>query len=92
MAISDKFGDAVDKAKEKIADKDERDQRIDQAGDAIDAKTDGKFADKVDRAQDAAHKGGDQITQERSGQNRNGQNRNNNSQNRGGSRNNNRNR
>ena len=72
MAISDKFGDAVDKAKEKIADKDERDQRIEQAGDAIDAKTDGKFADKVDRAQNAARKGGDRV------QNRNKNNLNNN--------------
>jgi len=78
MAISDKFGDAVDKAKDKIADKDERDRRIDQAGDAIDAKTDGKIADKVDRAQGAARKGGDQIPN-RNGQNRNsGPNRNNN--------------
>lgn len=80
MAISDKFGDAVDKAKDKIADKDEHDRRIDQAGDAIDTRTDGKIADKVDRAKDAARKGGNQVP------NRNGQNRNN-SQNRNNNRN-----
>jgi hypothetical protein len=61
MAISDRFGDAADQAKEKLADKDERDRRIDQAGDAIDAKTDGKIAEKVDRAQNAARQGGDKA-------------------------------
>ncbi|GIF53299.1 hypothetical protein DFJ67_4726 [Asanoa ferruginea] len=61
MAISDRFGDAADQAKEKLADKDERDRRIDQAGDAIDAKTDGKIAEKVDRAQNAARQGGDRA-------------------------------
>ena len=82
MAISDKFSDAADQAKDKIGDKDERDRRIDQAGDAIDTKTEGRFADTVDRAQDAARKGGDQVPnrngQNRNGQNRSGQNRNNN--------------
>jgi antitoxin protein of toxin-antitoxin system len=61
MAISDRFGDAADQAKETLADKDERDRRIDQAGDAIDAKTDGKVAEKVDRAQNAARQGGDRA-------------------------------
>lgn len=74
MAISDKFGDAADQAKDKFGDKDERDQRIDQAEDAIDAKTEGRFAEKVDRAQDAARKSGEQVPN-RNGQNRNGQNR-----------------
>ncbi|HTF08805.1 MAG TPA: Rv0909 family putative TA system antitoxin [Asanoa sp.] len=79
MAISDRFGDAADQAKEKLADKDERDQRIDQAGDAIDAKTDGKVAEKVDRAQNAARQGGDRAQNAaRKGGDR-AQNRNNNS-------------
>jgi hypothetical protein len=79
MAISDRFGDAADQAKEKLADKDERDRRIDQAGDAIDAKTDGKIAEKVDRAQNAARQGGDKAqSAARKGGDR-AQNRNNNS-------------
>ena len=57
MAISDRFGDAADQAKEKLADKDERDRRIDQAGDAIDAKSDGK----IDRAQNGARQGGERA-------------------------------
>jgi len=65
MAISDKFGEAADKAKDKLANKDERDQLIDKAGDAVDAKTGGKYADKVDRAQDAARRGGDRAQQNR---------------------------
>lgn len=70
MAISDKFGEAADKAKDKLGNKDERDQRIDQAGDAIDAKTGGKIADKVDRAQDAARKGGDRAQNQNRSNNR----------------------
>ena len=61
MAISDRFGDAADAAKDKLGEKEERDRLIDRAGDAIDTKSDGKVADKVDRAQNAARKGGDRA-------------------------------
>ncbi|MEV0714595.1 Rv0909 family putative TA system antitoxin [Asanoa sp. NPDC050611] len=61
MAISDRFGDAADAAKEKLGEKEERDRLIDRAGDAVDAQPDGKIADKVDRAQPAARKGGDRA-------------------------------
>ncbi|WP_203710979.1 antitoxin [Asanoa siamensis] len=69
MAISDRFGDAADAAKDKLNEKDERDRLIDKAGDAIDARTDGKIADKVDRAQDAARKGGDRIQNRKNNKN-----------------------
>jgi len=47
----------ADKAKDFAAkNPDKVDGVIDKAGDAIDSKTGGKYADKVDKAQDAAKK------------------------------------
>ncbi|MEV4622005.1 Rv0909 family putative TA system antitoxin [Asanoa sp. NPDC049573] len=84
MAISDRFGDAAEQAKEKLADKDERDRRIDQAGDVIDAKTNGKVAEKVDRAQNAARQGGDRAQNAARKGGERAQNRNNNNSNNSG--------
>lgn len=46
MGIFDKASDAV------AANSDKINQGIDQAGDFVDRKTDNKYADKVDQAQD----------------------------------------
>ena len=49
------FKGLADKAKDLAKEHNEKvDQVIDKAGDAIDAKTGGKFASGVDKAQDAA--------------------------------------
>lgn len=48
MGIFDKIKDFAEQNPEKA------DQVIDKAGDMIDAKTDGKYADKVDQAQELA--------------------------------------
>jgi hypothetical protein len=47
--------DVVGKAKEKLAENTEAaKQGVDKAGDIADSKTGGKYADKVDKGQDAA--------------------------------------
>ena len=58
------IGDMVNKAKDLAADHpDQVQQGIDKAGDAVDQRTGGQHADKVDKAQDAVRDrlaGGDQ--------------------------------
>ncbi len=57
MGAFDSIKGLADKAKEFAAkNPDKVDQAIDKAGDIVDSKTGGKFADKVDKAQDAAKK------------------------------------
>lgn len=48
MGIMDSIKDFAEKNPDKV------DMAVDKVGDLIDAKTDGKFADKVDKAQDIA--------------------------------------
>ncbi|MDG3014861.1 antitoxin [Speluncibacter jeojiensis] len=53
----DSFKDLAGKAKEALAEHPEQvGQVVDKAGDLFDEKTGGKFADKVDSAQDAVKK------------------------------------
>jgi hypothetical protein len=55
MGITDKFGDMADKAKDALgANKGKVDDAVETAGDKVDEKTGGKYADKVDKAQQAA--------------------------------------
>ena len=55
IGITDKFGDMADKAKDALgANKDKVDDAVETVGDKVDEKTGGKYADKVDKAQQAA--------------------------------------
>lgn len=57
MGFMDQVKGIVDKGKDLAAEHpDQVNQAIDKAGDFADGKTGGKFADKVDQAQDAAKK------------------------------------
>lgn len=57
------FDKMKDKAKEMAGQhSDKVDQGIEQAGDAVDARTGGKHADKVDMAQDKANQAADRFT------------------------------
>lgn len=57
MGAMDSFKDLAGKAKEALVEHSEQvDQVVDKAGDLFDEKTGGKFADKVDSAQDAVKK------------------------------------
>jgi len=49
------MGDFLDKAKDSLGEHEEQaDKGIDKAGDAVDEKTDSKYADRVDTAQEKA--------------------------------------
>ncbi|GAA1396481.1 antitoxin [Luteococcus peritonei] len=53
-ALSGDEGSLIDKAKDAVnANQDKVDAGVDKAGDAFDARTGGKYADKVDQGQDA---------------------------------------
>lgn len=57
MGFADNLKGIVDKGKELAADNSDKiEDVVDKAGDFIDNKTDGKYADKVDKVQDAAKK------------------------------------
>lgn len=57
MGLADQFKGAVDKAKEYAANNaDKVDDVVNKAGDFVDGKTGGKYADKVDSVQDAVKK------------------------------------
>lgn len=57
MGIADQFKGAIDKVKDLAAENaDKVDDVVEKAGDLIDEKTGGKFADKVDSVQDAVKK------------------------------------
>lgn len=57
MGAFDSIKGLANKAKEFAAkNPDKVDRAIDKAGDIVDSKTGGKYADKVDKAQDAAKK------------------------------------
>ncbi|HNM83110.1 MAG TPA: antitoxin [Mycobacterium sp.] len=55
MSFLDKAKDAVEKNIDKVG------EAIDKAGDLVDEKTGGKFADTVDKVQDAAKGAADKI-------------------------------
>ena len=52
MGMMDKAKDMKDKATEALGD--DKAEKIDQAGDKVDEKTGGKYADKVDKGQEMA--------------------------------------
>jgi hypothetical protein len=55
MSFADNLKGLVDKGKDLAADNaDKIEDVVDKAGDFIDGKTDGKYADKVDKVQEAA--------------------------------------
>ena len=57
MGIADQFKGAVDKVRSlAVENADKIEGAVDKAGDFIDGKTDGKYADKVDTVQDAVKK------------------------------------
>jgi len=54
MGFADKFKGVMDKAKGYAQQNTEKvDQAVDKAGDFVDQKTEGKYADKVDKAQES---------------------------------------
>jgi hypothetical protein len=64
MGITDKFSDMADKAKDTLgANKDKIDDAVDAAGDRVDEKTGGKYAEHVDKAQNAAKDAGRRAQQ-----------------------------
>lgn len=57
MGIADQFKGAIDKVKDLASENaDKVDDVVEKAGDFIDEKTGGKYADKVDSVQDAVKK------------------------------------
>ncbi|WP_072805347.1 antitoxin [Rhodococcoides yunnanense] len=57
MGFADNLKGLVDKGKKAAAENSDKiEDAVDKAGDFIDKKTDGKYADKVDKVQDAAKK------------------------------------
>ncbi|CCQ17697.1 putative uncharacterized protein [Rhodococcus sp. AW25M09] len=57
MGFADNLKGIVDKGKDLAAENSDKiDDVVDKAGDFIDHKTDGKYADKVDKVQEAAKK------------------------------------
>lgn len=57
MSFADNLKGIVDKGKDLAAENaDKIDDVVDKAGDFIDSKTGGKFADQIDKVQDAAKK------------------------------------
>lgn len=57
MGIADQFKGAIDKVKDLASENaDKIEGAVDKAGDFIDDKTGGKYADKVDTVQDAVKK------------------------------------
>lgn len=57
MGFSDNLKGLVDKGKQAAAENSEKiEDAVDKAGDFIDNKTGGKYADKIDKAQEAAKK------------------------------------
>ena len=57
MGFADNLKGMVDKGKDLAAENSDKiDDVVDKAGDFIDSKTDGKYADKVDKVQEAAKK------------------------------------